>query len=154
MLTWPLAQRPCKCLNLDASGPKVETLIVGWFDWKRGLLEDVITGKELKTLAGRTGNLRQIPTSSGLMVCCRSLSGRQVQASLRGRLCCAANIPKHTTPKAPDAACVKVRLHWSAAAALRLTLSPKAMTGCGSISYFRIQKGRAATERPADGSVG
>lgn len=56
-LTWLLAQRPCKRLNLDAAGPKVETLIVGWFDWDRGLLENVITGEELKTLAGRMVNL-------------------------------------------------------------------------------------------------
>lgn len=63
MLTWLLAQRPCKCINLDAARLKVETLIVGWFDWNRGLLENVMTEEELKTLAGRTVNLCQIPTS-------------------------------------------------------------------------------------------
>lgn len=51
---------------MDTAGPKVETLIVGWLEWNRGLLENVTTEEELKTLAGRMVNLCQLLTSSSL----------------------------------------------------------------------------------------
>lgn len=63
---------------MDAARPKVETSIVGWFDWNRGLLENVITGGRAKDVGRQDGEAVPNPKQfkpSGLLLLLKCEAG-------------------------------------------------------------------------------